>query len=103
MVEEQAQHRRRLEESVTNANTKLETRGQFFGFLIAMTALMGGGYLIASGQSVWGISLPIATIAGLAGVFVWKSRERKRELKEQMGVVIPAPAPPPEPPQKPEQ
>ena len=54
MVEEQAQHRRRLEESVTNANTKLETRGQILGFVIAMTALIGGGYIMASGQSVWG-------------------------------------------------
>ena len=103
MAEEQAQHRRQLEESVTNANTKLETRGQILGFVIAMTALIGGGYIMTSGQSVWGAAVAVSAVAGLAGVFVWKSRERKRELNKQMGVAIPAPAPPPEPPQRPEQ
>ena len=66
MAEEQAQHRRRLEESVTNSNTKLETRGQILGFVIAMTALIGGGYIMASGQSVWGAAVAISAVAGLS-------------------------------------
>ncbi len=61
---------------------------------------------MASGQSVWGAAVAISAVAGLAGVFIWKSRERKRELKEQqMGAeTIAGPVvPPPQPPQKPEQ
>ena len=105
MVEEQAQHRRQLEKSVTISNTKLETRGQILGFVIAMTALIGGGYIMASGQSVWGAAVAISAVAGLAGVFIWKSRERKRELNNRMDVEsIAGPVvPPPEPPQDPEQ
>ena len=101
MVEEQAQHRRQLEESVTTSNTKLETRGQILGFVIAMTALIGGGYIMASGQSVWGAAVAISAVAGLAGVFIWKSRARKRELSRQMDAeTIAGPVvPPPEPPQ----
>ena len=104
MAEDQAQHRRRLEESVINSNTKLEARGQILGFVIAMTALLGGGYIIASGQSFWGAAVVITAVTGLSGLFVWKSRERKRELNEQKGVgTIPGPVPPPEPPQEPQQ
>ena len=104
MVEEQAQHRRQLEASLIKSNTKLEVRGQFFGFLIAMTALIGGGYIMASGQSVWGAAVAISAIAGLSGVFIWKSRERNREFNKQMkDENIPELAPPPEPPQEPKQ
>ena len=102
IVEEEAPHRRQIDVMITNSNTKLEARGQVFGFIIAMTALIGGGYLIESGQSVWGISVPIAAIAGLSGLFVWKARKRKREPDGQTGVAIPGPAPP-KPPRETEQ
>ena len=104
LLEEEAQHRRQQATSRTKSNTKLEERGQFFGFLIAMTALIGGGYIMASGQSVWGAAVAISAVAGLSGVFIWKSRERNREFNKQMqDGNIPELAPPPEPPQEPKQ
>ena len=103
MAEEQAQHRRQLETLVFTSNTKLEARGQILGFLIAITALVGGGYIMASGQSVWGAAVAISAVAGLSGLFVWKSRERKRELNEQVGIPADTGPAPPEPPQKLEQ
>ena len=103
MAEEQAQHRRQLETLISASNTKLEGRGQIFGFVIAMTALIGGGYIMASGQSVGGAAVAISAVAGLSGLFFWKSRERKRELNQQLGAAgVTGPAPP-DPPQNLEQ
>lgn len=83
MAKDQAEHRRGLESAVVHSKIKQETRGQWFGFVIAMTALFGGIYLIDSGKSLWGAATAISAIAGLVALFVWSKRQQKRELREK--------------------
>lgn len=82
MAENQSDHRRQLESAIVASNLKLEVRGQVFGFVIAMSAVIGGIYLMANGQSLEGASTAIAALAGLVGLFFWVRRERKQELKK---------------------
>jgi uncharacterized membrane protein len=74
MAEQQSAHRH-----------KLESRGQVFGFLVSMTALVGGIVLIALGMSVEGL-IPLASaIVGLAGVFIYsevQSKGAERQLEK---------------------
>lgn len=98
MAEDQAEHRRGLESIVVHSNVKQETRGQWFGFVIAMTAILGGIYLMDSGKSLWGAATAIAAIVGLVGLFVWSKRQQKRELREKanpLAVRKVSPSPPP--------
>ena len=96
MAEEEAEHRRRLESLVVESNVKMEGRGQVLGFIIAMTALIGGIYIMALGESLWGAAMAIAAVTGLSGLFIWTRREKKRELsgKEDDGTISSSVAPP---------
>ena len=82
MAEDQAEHRRKLESAIVESNLKLEARGQVFGFVIAIIAVIGGIYLMANGHSVSGAATAISALAGLVGLFLWVRRERKQELKK---------------------
>lgn len=82
MVENQSEHRRKLEAARDESNLKLEARGQVFGFVIAIIAVIGGVYLMANGQSLEGAATAIPPVAGLVGLFLWVRRERKQELKK---------------------
>lgn len=82
MAENQSEHRRKLESARDESNLKLEARGQVFGFVIAMIAVIGGIYLMANGQSLEGAATAIPPVAGLVGLFIWVRRERKQELKK---------------------
>lgn len=82
MAENQSDHRRQLESAIVASNLKLEVRGQVFGFVIAMSAVIGGIYLMANGQSLEGAATAISAVAGLVALFFWVRRERKQELKK---------------------
>lgn len=105
MAEDQSEHRRKLESAIVESNLKLEVRGQMFGFVIAMSAVIGGVYLMANGQSLEGAATTISAVAGLVGLFFWVRHERKQELKKSkanapvMTGDSSAPLSPPRPPQ----
>src|ERR1022692_1359972 len=42
MAESQHDHRQQLELKVVNANVAAQTRGTYLGFVVAMTAILGG-------------------------------------------------------------
>ncbi len=105
MAEDQAEHRRKLESSIIGSNLKLEVRGQIFGFVIAMTAVIGGIYLMAEGQSLSGAATAISALAGLIGLFLWVRQERKQELKESktgVPIITGESSPPVSPPRSPQ-
>ena len=104
MAEDQAEHRRKLESAALKSNLRLEARGQIFGFVIAMTALLGGIYLIANDKPIWGAAIAISAVAGLTGLFIWVRRERKQEVKakERASLTTGHPSEPPSPPRLPE-
>ena len=79
----EGEHRRATESKVAGSNIRLESRGQIFGFVIAMTALIGGIGLMAFDKSISGAAISLSALAALIGAFVWSKRQKKRELGEK--------------------
>ena len=81
--ETEGEHRRSTESKVVDSNIRLESRGQIFGFVMAMIALIGGMGLMAFDKSISGAAISLSALATLAGVFVWSKRQKSRELREK--------------------
>ena len=88
MAESQLAHRHeqdteRLGQESTrlNADVKLEGRGQWMAFMVAMTALLGGMGLLAFDKSVAGLTTTIGAVAGIIGLFIssrWQKTRKSR-------------------------
>lgn len=84
MAEKQQDHRHEIEKRVIGGNVSAQVRGQYFAFFLALLIIVGAIYLIALGMPIWGFSTLIATIGGLAFVFITgrkkddEERDRKR-------------------------
>jgi uncharacterized membrane protein len=83
MAERQSSHREAIETTVVEAGVKSQIRGAWFGFIIAMTAILGGIYLITIHQSTAGLTAIIGSLAALTAVFVIGKKKATRELKEK--------------------
>jgi uncharacterized membrane protein len=77
--ERQAQHRQKLEDRVTRANVRAQTRGSWLGFIIAILFLAASIYLITHDRPIEGTILGSVDIVGLVSVFVYGRREQRRE------------------------
>ena len=84
LAENQSNHRQVIEKAVVNGNVAAEKRGQIFGFIIAMTAVIGGIYLIANDRSVEGLVAIIAALSALVGVFVYGRIQQKKERETKL-------------------
>ena len=71
MAEEEARHRREIERERLKRDSKLELRGQVFGFSIAIISFVVAGILIAMDRPLYGMATVVAAAAGLSGLFVW--------------------------------
>lgn len=80
MAEKQAEHRRAMETRNQVQGGRREQLGMALGFVVAMTAILGGIYLIANGAQVEGLTSIVTALAGLVGVFVYARRKKAREL-----------------------
>lgn len=83
MAERQSAHRQEIEKTVIGSNAFVQKVGPFLGFIVAMTVVGGGLYLIAHGQSLYGLSAVIAALASLAGVFIYGKATQKRDLEDK--------------------
>jgi uncharacterized membrane protein len=91
-TEQQSAHRQTLEKARLESDTKNETRGQWFAFVITMTGLACGTFLAYTGNNTAGLSLMLGDLALLAGVFVYSKRLQVKELREKMkGLLAPPP------------
>lgn len=80
MAESQSEHRRQLEQKVIASDIRNSRLGLLFGFVITMTAIVTGTFLILkTGNPVAGGLLSVGSIATLAGVFIYGSRQRTQE------------------------
>ena len=75
-------HRQNMERRYLEAGIANSRRGQWFGFVVAMTVVLGSLGLIALGRSVWGFSLALFGLSVLVGVFVYTQRRESQELRE---------------------
>jgi len=92
-MREQSRHRMDIERDEAAASIKLADRGQVFGFVTAMTgfvvvmtAIVGGFALVYAGLSVGaGLTMALFGLAALAAVFVsnrWTPTQGKNEEQE---------------------
>jgi uncharacterized membrane protein len=80
MAEKQGDHRRKLETKVVDSNVFVQKVGPFLGFVIAMTVVVGGMFLIVRGKDGYGLAAIIAALGSLAGVFIYGKTKQNREL-----------------------
>ncbi len=83
MAERQSAHREAIETIVINSNVQSQNRGSWFGFIIAMTAILGGIYLIKIGMHAEGLSAIIGSLVALAAVFIYGKKKEGEELKKK--------------------
>lgn len=83
--EEERRHRHAMQKKIVNNACFNSKAGVFFGFIIAMTAIVGGIILISKGNSVTGFASIIAALGGLVSVFiVGKMKEKKTSADTSM-------------------
>ena len=98
--EEESGHRRQMESQsahsdaqVVHSNIKLAERGQIYGLVIAIIALLGSIFLIYFDKP-WGISLPIAAATGLVSIFLYvksgKSERKKESTQDETSTQPPS-------------
>jgi len=77
LAEAQSEHRRHLERRMVESEIDLQQRGQAYGFVLAMTALVAGAVLIGVGKSAAGLVPIIGGLVTLVGLFVYSQRAAK--------------------------
>ncbi len=77
----QSDHRIELEKKVIDGNIRSGRLGQWMGYSICMTALIGGGALSCFGIKLEGIIIAVAGLVALVTVFMTGKFAGQRELK----------------------
>lgn len=83
MAEQQGDHRRHLEKVTIEANAFSEKLGPILGFILAMTVVVGGIWLISKGLKAEGLAAVLAAVAAPVGVFVYGKSQQKKELESK--------------------
>lgn len=71
------------------ANIRSQTVGPILGFIIAMTVIIGGIWLISQGKSTAGLTAIIVSVVSLAGVFVVGKIGQGKELAKKARAFMP--------------
>ncbi len=83
MAETQHDHRMGIEGKVIDSNISAQKVGTILGFVIVMTTILGGIYLIHAGKETSGLTSIISALVALAGVFVYGKNRQNKELAEK--------------------
>ncbi len=83
MAEQQGEHRRHLEKVAIEANAFSEKLGPILGFILAMTVVVGGIWLISKGLKTEGLVAVLSAVAAPVGVFVYGKNQQKKELESK--------------------
>jgi uncharacterized membrane protein len=83
MAETQSAHRQSLEKARVHADIHNEKLGQWFAFILALVVFIGGVLLVWQGKNIAGITLLIAEIATLVGLFIYGKESKRRELERR--------------------
>ncbi len=95
MAEENAAHRRSLEEKVVTGNIRAQARGQILGFILGMTMIVAGTGLIYAGHEAKGITMVLSTAVTMVGTFMWgRSRQEKERSEKARAFATPPQLPP---------
>ncbi len=83
MAEKQSAHRESLESTVVRANVAAQTRGSIFAFIICMTTIISGTWLISTGRSASGLVSLLGGLAGIVATFVYSQQSQRKERVEK--------------------
>jgi uncharacterized membrane protein len=95
MAEAQSAHRIKIETDVVGSQQGQESKGQIFGFIIAIVGLLCGTYAAISGQPLAGAGIAGTPLIGLVSIFLYSKHRDTEDLgskKEQMDAVDPNPS-----------
>jgi uncharacterized membrane protein len=84
MAESQSKHRQEIERIVITSDTKNARLGLHYGLIIGLAAVVGGVLCIMNGYEVSGSIVGGTGLTGLVGVFVYGSRQRRKEREERL-------------------
>ncbi len=82
VFENQSSHRIKLEKRVVGRQTFQSLLGQIFGFIIAITFLLGGLFLVINKHDGAGITMFSLDVVGLVYIFVVGKKFQHKSLKE---------------------
>lgn len=88
MAEEQAQHRRTLESKAIGIESRNSFFGLIAGFIIGMSGIVGGAIAIVGGHEVSGTLYGSAALTSLVSVFVYGSKNRRKEREEKLNKLL---------------
>jgi uncharacterized membrane protein len=80
MAESQHSHRQELEKHVIKSNVSAQKLGTILGFIVAMTVVVGGMFLVHEGRSGEGLAAILTALASLVGVFLYSKHEQQKDL-----------------------
>ena len=83
MAEKQSSHRRQLEAKVISTDSRNSLLGVVFAFVLGLSTILTGGYVILEGHSYSGAFIGSAGLVGLVSVFVYGTRERRKERESK--------------------
>jgi len=81
--QKQSDHRIALENRVIDSDIKRSSQGLIAGFVVSMTAIVGGCIVAAVGHPASGATIATTAVVGLAGVFVYGTASRRREREKR--------------------
>lgn len=81
--ERQVDHRIAIERLVVAGNTRAQSNGQWFAFIIALSVMAFAFFLVILGHVGWGIGVVLVDVLALAGIFVYGRESQKSERKDK--------------------
>jgi uncharacterized membrane protein len=79
MAEKEQGHRHQLDESRWPAQKKLLSRGQVFAFILSLSIVCGGIWLLLEDKQVSGFATLLSAISVVAGPFIYQMRWKKKQ------------------------
>lgn len=83
LTEKEQEHRHYMEKTAVTGHIRLDRRGQYLGFGIAVIALLSATYLISTGNVISGTIIGTLDIVGLVGVFIYGRHTNSKENKSR--------------------
>ncbi len=83
MAEDQSTHRRDLEKTVVGGEQFRANKGLWFGFIIGMTTIVGGLFLIYFDKQWQGFIFSLGGLVALVGTFIFGKKEKESDLSQK--------------------
>lgn len=85
---DQAHHRMDLEKTHLRSDRRRSWGGLIAGFVVAMTALCGGIWLVYMGHDTAGATIGTVGLGGLVGTFVYGTKSQRTERIEKAKLMV---------------